>query len=206
LIPSVNIRASYGLELVDGLTGGPLLGSSSVRARGTDVKPFLVRASRWVFEGLAPPKAVFEIEADSYVPRVLTTGSAELPDAVADKAPAVLARVMMMPRTGYPFPPTLTRVVGQVRRAGTLAPIEGLTVTVTARHDDVVKGTSVTGASAQVVTTDDGQYTFWFFADPAKTPHHPSHVVAAASGAVNGPLALPLLPHRVTAIPALLMP
>src|SRR5262245_52970108 len=50
LSQSILIRhASYGIELVDALTGGPLFGDSAVTV-DSGVEPFVIAGSRWIFE------------------------------------------------------------------------------------------------------------------------------------------------------------
>jgi hypothetical protein len=71
-------------------------------------------------------------------------------------APAPLIEVSMRPRTGYPFPPSLTRLVGLIvfDDTGLIAP--GAQVKVYAEHG------GASGASASFYAADDGQYTAWF--------------------------------------------
>ena len=74
-------------------------------------------------------------------------------------------------------------------------PVAGATVTLTARHHHVTPppATTVDDADVSVTTTDNGQYTFWFFADPTKDPPLPNELlVTAQSGALTGSLATPL--------------
>jgi hypothetical protein len=204
LIQSVIVRhASYGLELVDALTGGPLLGRSAVVLASGDVEPFLANASRWVFEDLPAGAATFSIEADLYVPRQLTTGTLALPYSVPPAtSPGALVRVLMMPRTGYPFPPTLTRVVGQVRLDPSVdpasPPVAGAEVAITPRHNDGT--TTVDDPDITVYTTEDGQYTLWFVADPDRNPPIANELVATASaGGYGGSLSTQtLIPNKVT--------
>lgn len=163
-------RASYGLELVDALTGGPLVGRSTVVVTSTQATPYLVNASRWVFSTLLPtppplviPPATFVITADFYVGQTVTTGPTGnvLPDGTmlvlpnpTAGGPGYLATIPMMPRTGYPFSPTLTRVVGLVQYGS--APVPNAAVTLTPVPQPA------TPTAVTVTTTDDGQYTYWF--------------------------------------------
>ena len=170
----VTRSANYGLELVDGLTDGPLLGRSTVVETTTHLTPYRVNASRWVWEGLrARVPATFVITADHYVPRTVTTGATD-PNPPASGVPGYLARVRMWPRTGYPFSPTLTRVVGLVRFATsvdpTSPPVPAAAVTFTAVH--LSGGSSTSDPAVVVQTADDGQYTFWFhpIVPPTGTP------------------------------------
>jgi hypothetical protein len=210
--------ASYGLDLVDALTGGPLLGSSLVVETTSGVKPYLVNASRWVFEGLPPGvPARFVITARHYVAQTVTTGGA-LPNPGSGGA-GHLAVITMMPRTGYPFSPTLTRVIGQVRLApaldATSPPVPLALVTLTSAHDDQppppLPSTSVEDPPVTVTTTEDGQYTFWFLPQLGETPPIANQLTATASAVVDGhprsgSLALQnLIPNGVTNAPSILL-
>ena len=177
-------RASYGLELVDALTGGPLVGRNAVVETSSQAAPYLVNASRWVFQTLPTTPATFVITADFYVGQTVTTGSTTLPDGTVppdptSSGPGYLATITMMPRTGYPFPPTLTRVVGLVQFAS--APVAGATVTLTPTHDQPATSSqpasSVPDPAVTVTTTDDGQYTYWLLPQFTKTTDSTGKVI-----------------------------
>lgn len=179
-------RASYALELVDGLTGGPLVGSSQVAfeltgppVAGPEPVMFLVNRSRWVFEQLQND-VVFSIEAEHYLPEKRTVTAAELTGA--------LAIVAMSPRTGYPFPPALTRAVGSVRLVSG-EPVPDATVMVTPLHLVTSSSTFIAGPTLTARTADDGQYVVWFrpqtgLSDPSAQPTA-SRFNAVASATVD---------------------
>jgi hypothetical protein len=189
--------ACYGLELIDALTGGPLLGSSAVVETASQTTPYLVNASRWVFTTLPVPVATFVITADLYVGQTLTTGGT-LPNPTAS-GPGYLATILMMPRTGYPFPATLTRVVGLVQYAA--ASVADAVVVLTPGHQ------GATDPNVTVTTTDDGQYTYWFLPQLGETPPVANQLTGTVSATIGGtprtgtlPL-LNLLPNSVTYAP-----
>jgi hypothetical protein len=182
--------ARYGLELVDGLTGGPLVGwSSVVETSGHHPAPYRVNASRWVLDRPqprhphvvhpVPGPATFVITAQHYVPRTVTTGTT-FPNPPPRGVPGYLARIHLWPRTGYPFPATLTRVVGLVRFADRVdpnkPPVPLAAVTFTAVHQPPPPAppgptpSPTDAAPITIQTTDDGQYTFWLF--PVVPPLH----------------------------------
>ncbi len=172
-----------GLELVDELSGDVLVGASRVRVfrvapPGEELAAlsFLVGRSRWVFEELdrdlgTGEEARFSIDADHYFAETVETGQTAitLADPGGVPVPSLAAGVpfvglRLRPRTGYPFPPALTRVVGSVSLAG--APVVGATVTVTPRYQVTASDptTSTPGTPAFVtLTADDGQYVAWLF-------------------------------------------
>jgi hypothetical protein len=192
--------ACYGLELIDALTGGPLLGSSAVVETSSQTTPYLVNASRWVFSTLPVTPATFVITADLYVGQTLMTGGA-LPNPTAS-GPGYLATIMMMPRTGYPFPATLTRVVGLVQYAS--APVADAAVVLTPEHQS---GTTFPDPAVTVTTTGDGQFTYWFLPQLGETPPVANQLTGTVSATIGGspragtlPL-LNLLPNSVTYAP-----
>lgn len=181
-------HANYGIELVDELTDGPLVGQSLVTF--TPVGPlvassgpvvFTVGRSRWVFEDLGQ-NVVFSIHADHYIGRVLET-DADLPAVPPDDAPGVLAEVSLKPGPGYPFPPTLTRGVGQVRLHADVDPTEpvvvGAKVTITPMH-----GASP-GANFETYTDQSGQYAVWFLPDSSLDPPWATGFDAEAEATVD---------------------
>ncbi|MCA9595085.1 MAG: carboxypeptidase regulatory-like domain-containing protein [Myxococcales bacterium] len=190
-------HANYGVELLDALTGGPIIGPSRVRASllappppgsGADLEPFLVNGNRWVFENLESDVELV-IEAQHYVSSSKKTGT-DLPSIPASTFPGLLNRVTLKPRSGYPFPASVTRVIGMVRLAAILdpneSPVAGADVTITPEYP----------ASGPVLTTrtaEDGQYVMWFLPDLAQTQPLPISfsAVASATVVVNGsPLAV----------------
>jgi hypothetical protein len=189
--------ANYGLQLVDALTGGPIVGSSAVVELSSGMVPYLADGSRWVFTALPAAPATFQVTADFYVPQTLATGGG-LPDPVAG-GPGFLATVTMMPRTGYPFPPTLTRVVAQARYKGT--PVPNATVKLVALHS------GSPDPQVTLTTTDDGQFTFWFLPEQSMTPPIADHItVQVTDGFHTGsliPSPFPLNPGGVKYAPAI---
>jgi hypothetical protein len=144
----VERRARVGIELVDALTGGPVLAASRVSIDGAQV--LRATRSRWFVEDDLPALATFLVEAVGYVAETV-------PVAVPPVgAPGVLVEVPLKPRTGYPFPPALTRVVGLVVFDDTGLPAHNAEVVVTPEHG------AVDGAPLATRTTDDGQYAMWF--------------------------------------------
>jgi hypothetical protein len=203
--------ASYALELVDALTGGPLFGHNAVTETNSGAVPYRVNASRWVFEGLpSGGVANFVITAHHYVSQTLTTGGA-LPNP-QDGQPGFLAVITMMPRTGYPFSPSLTRVVGLVRLAPAVDPtspvVPRAAVALTPVHQ--AAGT-VSDAAVTVTTTDDGQYTFWFLPQLGEDPPIANRLTATATATVDGVIrtgsfpATDLIANEVTDAPHLLL-
>jgi len=204
-------NSSYALELVDALTGGSLFGHSAVTETNSGVTPYRVNASRWVFEGLpSGATANFEITARHYVPQTVTTGGT-LPDP-QDGQPGFLAVVTMMPRTGYPFPASLTRVVGLVRLDSAVdaasPAVPQAAVTLTPGHQ---AGGTVNDPPVTVTTTEDGQYTFWFLPQLTDDPPIANRLSATATATVNGVVrtgSLPLTnlnPNDVTYVPHMLL-
>jgi hypothetical protein len=188
---SVVRRASYGLELVDELTQGELVGTSQVSfdpvappLAGSAPLSFLVNRSRWVFENL-DADVVFSIAADHYLPVSVQTGGSIPGVPNADDA-GVLATVTLRPRTGYPFAPSLTRVVGEVRVSAAIDPLRSLVfdaqVTITPLHAD---SAVPEGPDLVTKTADDGQYVMWFLPDLSKEPPTATAYRATATAIVN---------------------
>jgi hypothetical protein len=182
-------HASYGLELVDKLTGAPLLGASAVTITNPPASPnqpisFLVNRSRWVFENL-DGDVTFAITADFYLSEVKTTGST-LPSVPPADQPGILVAVELRPRAGYPFPRALTRAVGAVRLHESLDPAErlvpGATVTVTPVHSELPP---VVGPVFQTLTGEDGQYAVWFLPQPALMPPNATSFDVVAQAIVD---------------------
>jgi hypothetical protein len=172
-------HASYGLELVDALTGEALIGRSTVTLREIDLSPplpasveplvFLVNRSRWVVEDL-DHDVLFEIAADYYLGEELATGI-DLPPVPPPELPGTLVTVTLKPRTGYPFPRALTRAVGAVRVDPSIDPTEPLVpkaqVSITPIYGE---SPPVDGTVFETSTADDGQYAVWFLPDLAFEP------------------------------------
>jgi hypothetical protein len=198
--------ASYGLELVDALTGGPLLGPSTVVETSSGTVPHLVNASRWVFATLPAAPATFAINADFYVGQTVTTGGT-LPNPKAT-GPGYLATVTMMPRTGYPFPLTLTRVLGRVTHAS--LPVPGATVTLSPAHYQNPQ--TVVDGDVIVTTTDDGQYTYWFLPQLSEVPPIANQLTGTVSATIGGTTftanipSINLVPNGVTNVPTVTLP
>jgi hypothetical protein len=196
---------TYGLELVDALTGGPLVGWSAAVDTTSQVVPYLVNASRWVFEGLPPAIPItFAISAHFYVPQTVTTGIA-LPNPTKT-GPGYLATITMMPRTGYPFPPTLTRVIGLVRLGASVdvntPTVTNATVTLQPIHS-APPAPPVNDNQVIVATTDDGQFTFWFLPQYLEDPpiaNQLTGIIKDESGH-QGSFAVNLTPNGVTYAP-----
>jgi hypothetical protein len=163
----VEIRAAYGLDLIDVLTGGPITGASRVEAVDDPEARSYLAASRWVFERLRAGAVSLKIEADLYTPKTILTGAGSFPLVPPPANPGVVASVPLSPRTGYPFAPNLTRVFGLVRYRPTGSPVAplavGASVTVRGRYQrTTAPPTPVTGPPLSTLTADDGQYTMWF--------------------------------------------
>ena len=208
--------ASLGLELVDELSNGSLVGTSSVTVSqisipGLILTPttFLVGRSRWVFENLSPTDEVeLAIQADGYfsetletnqtVPTLADPGGITVPSVAA---PPSLVQVRLRPRTGYAFPGSLTRVAGSVLLAG--VPVVGASVAVTPRFVDPSDPTAtIPGTPFNTLTSDDGQFVAWLF--PDITQENPTPVafdVAVTSGGHTGSLSdQPLVPQTVNGV------
>jgi hypothetical protein len=221
----VGIQPSYGLELVDVLTGGPLVGPSFVEETTSSGTAYLAQPSRWVFQGLnTTAPANFEIRARHYLSQTLVTGSLAYPNPTAGVPPNVVV-VPMMPRTGYPFSPTLTRVVGLVRLDPsvdlTSPPVPNATVVLTPSHYHLPPPPPpplpppppviVPDAPVTVTTTEDGQYTYWFL--PELGGVHPpianqlSVQVTVPMTTLHGGTSMPfhLTPNGVTYAPTVLL-
>jgi hypothetical protein len=196
----------YGLELIDAITQGSLIGRSAVTETSSGIMPFLVNRARWVFANLPPSVATFVITAPFYVEQTVTTGGS-IPNPPASGAGFLLS-VQMMPRTGYPFSPTLTRVVGLVRLAASVNPtspiVPNATVTLQPSHYDPVGGTTTFDPPVTVPTTDDGQFTYWFLPMLTETPaiaNQLTGTVADGSGHTGIIPLISFLPNGVTYAP-----
>lgn len=174
-------HANYGLQLIDELTGAALVGSSAVSVNPASPPPppspietttFPVDGSRWVFEDLVG-EVLFDVTAEFYLGQTLETG-VDIDPVPPDDEPGVLVEVHMLPRTGYPFPPALTRAVGAVRLDATVDPDQPLVpnaaITVTPIHSESPR---VEGTPFQTFTADDGQYAVWFLPEPMLEPPSP---------------------------------
>lgn len=175
-------HANYALELIDELTGDELIGSSTVLVNpvgspppppsSVEVTSFLVGRSRWVFENLVG-EVVFDIGSDFYLGQQLETGT-DIDPVPPDTDPGTVVTVQLVPRTGYPFSPALTRAVGAVRLASSVDPNESLVanaqITVTPIHSESPR---VEGTPFTTLTADDGQYVVWFLPDPMLEPPSP---------------------------------
>lgn len=155
-------RARVGIELVDALTGGPILSTSRAAVVDNDAVT-LQRSgrSRWFAEAPMPPAVTIAIDAEHYVStEVVVT----IPPPAA---PGAFVTVRLDPRTGYPFPASLTRVVGRVVFDPTDAPVAGAEVTVTPRRG------GIDDAPRLHRTTADGQLAAWFLPQPSAAPPIP---------------------------------
>ena len=171
--------ARYGLELVDQLTSGPLVAGSSVSVPAQpDAVVFQSTRSRWAFERLDGSSPVqISVDAQHYLPTILVTGTPPFA-ALPASGPGPLVQVLMVPRTGYPFPPTLTRVGGQVLFQATptslYEPATDALIRVTPRHRNTIDPSAPlhSGPHLFTRTADDGQYTMWFLPDPSVPPDY----------------------------------
>lgn len=195
--------AVIGIDLVDAMTHEPLISAGEVHADETvGVTSFAVTPSRWAFEGISPGSHEFHLRAPSYVDRTVTT--------TVPSGPGELRTFELLPRTGYPFGSTVTRVVGAVRLAATVDPatpvVTGAEVTLQAIHSVVD-----TPPESPVVTqtTEDGQYVMWFQPIPGLDPPLADQYSVSASATVGGvPMtgtlsAQALTPNRANAAPDL---
>jgi hypothetical protein len=188
-VPSFDVVsrfASYGLELVDKLTGKSLVGASRVMAEAVaspgvpaDGESFVVNRSRWAFENL-PGEVIFAIDTDHYLTESITTGVAGIPSVPPAGQPGVLHAVELLPKPGYPFPPNLTRVVGLLTYNA--APVPDADVTVTPIHSEAPL---VEGSPFVTRTGDGGQYVAWFLPDIALDPQAPVKYRVDATGSVD---------------------
>ena len=200
----VTQTSNYALDLVDVLTNGPIQGSSSVVETFSQMVPYLVNDSRWVFDALPAKQAQFVITSDYYVTQTITTTvTPGFPDPVAG-GPGYLATVTMIPRTGYPFPPTLTRVVALVKLSvggNPAAAVPNASVTLTPLH----AGSPDTAVT--LTTTDDGQFTYWFLPELTKSPpiadQITAHVTFGAHAGDLMPSPFTLVPNGVTYAPTI---
>lgn len=154
---TIERRARIGIELVDALTGGAVDAAGRVSVAG-GAEVLRATPSRWFVEDALPTPARFTIEAEGYLPE--TVDVAVPPDG----EPGALATVRLLPRTGYPFPPSLTRVVGLIVFDDTGLPARGADVTVTPAHGGAM------GAPLTTRTADDGQFAMWFLPALGLTP------------------------------------
>jgi len=145
-------RARVGIELIDALTGAPVATANRVDVAGADV--LRATASRWFIEDALPATATIVIEADGYVSETISVA------VPPDGDPGAFVEVRMKPRTGYPFPSSLTRVVGLVIFDDTGLPARAVHVTVTPEH------AGAAGTPLTTRTTDDGQFAMWFLPAP----------------------------------------
>jgi len=193
--------ASLGVELIDELTGGALLGASEItvfRAAvpGQPIEPtqYLVGQSRWVFENLTEEVRLV-IDATGYLSETLVTGQTATPLVGPPlPVPAVAAgpgyvQLTLRPRTGYPFSPAMTRVVGVVLQGG--APLVGATVALTPRFGASVAASVAVPPPFVTLTADDGQFVVWLFPNINQEPPTAVSFDVAVNGATvitNQPL------------------
>jgi hypothetical protein len=159
VIETVERHACLGVDLVDALTGGPVVGGSRVVAVGQDADAIRANRSRWFFETALAPSTDLSIVADYYVPE---TRAVTVPPPTE---PGALVEVRLLPRTGYPFGLGVTRVVGSVVFDIGGAPAIGAIATVQPLHTG-----SGTEPAVVTRTTDDGQYVMWFAPLNGATP------------------------------------
>lgn len=162
MVELIRRRVSYGLDLVDRLNGGPLIGRNRVTletlaAPGRpDPVVFVLGRSRWVFEELQND-VTFTIDAEYYLTERRTVAAADL-DGTLDV-------VHMSPRSGYPFPSSLTRVIGMARLASGL-PVGGAAISVSPMHFIPATASFIAGPAIEARSADDGQYVVWFQPEP----------------------------------------
>lgn len=152
----VERRAKVGIELLDAVTGDPISSTSRVSTAGADV--LRATTSRWFVEGSLLPSATFAIDADGYLPETITVA------VPPDTDPGAYVEVKLKPRTGYVFPPSLTRVIGLVVFDGSSQPARGVDVIVTPEHS------GASGTPLTTKTTDDGQFAMWFVPQLSLSP------------------------------------
>lgn len=187
-------RSRLGIELIDALTGAPVVSASRVDVGGAEV--LRATGSRWFVEDALPTNVTVVVDADGYVPETVTV-------ALPSGDPAPLVEVRLKPRTGYPFPASLTRVVGLVVFDATDVPARGADVTVTPQHG----GSAV--ASLVTRTADDGQFAMWFLPVSTLSPPVADGYRVDAQIVVDGVTftgslpAQPLLPNRRNDAPTL---
>lgn len=161
-----------GLDLRDALTGGPLIGSVVVSVPGIDTAQiYRTQASTYAVEAVPAGVATFRIESPNYV------GQDVVATVPAVSSAAALVPVTLQPRTGYPFPTALTRVLGMVRYQPSPAVPPVLAAGAEIRVRGVYQPVSgppspVNGPPLDTFVTDDGQYTAWFL--PLGAPSLPA--------------------------------
>lgn len=152
-------RVSCGLELVDQVTRGSIIGASRVSVQSTgpyvpgpEIVVYRINRSRWIFEELRTD-ATIVVEAEHY--------HAESVPVTAAVLNGTMLQVQMRPRAGYPFPTALTRVIGSVRSPSG-APVAGAVVQIFPFHLVPETSSFVSGTMITTRTTADGQYVMWF--------------------------------------------
>ncbi|MBX3249809.1 MAG: hypothetical protein KF901_21710 [Myxococcales bacterium] len=158
----VEADVRLGLDLVDGLTGDRLVGPSEVTNADVDTAlVYRTTGSTYAIERIPAGATTFRVEAAHYVAREVV---ATIP---APPGVGPILTVTLLPRTGYPFPLGLTRVVGSVRyQAESMVPpilAVGAEVRVRGVYDTSSGPSSpLNGPPFDTLVTDDGQYTAWF--------------------------------------------
>lgn len=187
-------RSHLGIELIDALTGAPVVGASRVDVGGAEV--LRATSSRWFVEETLPATVTIVADADGYVSETISV-------ALSPADPAPLVEVRLKPRTGYPFPPSLTRVIGLVVFDATELPVRGAEVTVTPEHGGAA------GAILVTRTAGDGQFAMWFLpvsalAPPLADGYRVDAQIVVGSVTFTGSLSSqPLLPNRRNDAPIL---
>jgi hypothetical protein len=220
------LQASLGLELVDELTADSLVGASHVTVfRATvpdqELQPtsFLVGRSRWVFENLGDAEEIrIDVDSDFYFSEVIETGQTAftladpggvpIPSLLTDATRFVTLR--LRPRTGYPFPSALTRIVGSVLLKG--SPVPDADVQVTARYRIAAGSDNSAPAPGEppfeTRTGDDGQFVAWLF--PNVDQDFPAAIAFDATATVPGHtgtvLDQPVVPQTVNGVTIPLAP
>ncbi|MEM9189376.1 MAG: hypothetical protein AAGF12_09380 [Myxococcota bacterium] len=209
----VERRVRFGVELVDKLTGGTPVGFTRVNADDSQAHPFSTAPALWVFERLSSDPTEISIRSDHYLPEAFVV---DLPLPMSSDVPR-MQTVPLSPRTGYPFPATLTRVVGVVRidrGPDGIHPAAGASVEVRPQHQAVGGGVPHSGSPLVTRSADDGQYTMWFQSDGTVPDTHASlpfrcdiEVTADVGGVPTTRLlsAVPLLAHRTRPAPSLII-
>ncbi len=150
LVETLLRRARWGVELVDGLRGGPLLSTSRVQSAGASIPALRANDSRWYLEDVPAGTYTLRIEAPGYVP-------VEVQRTIAATDPGVLDVVELLPAPGYPFSPTTRRVSGELRLlAADGEPAVDALLTFT-----VITGPGTTGRT-ETRSVTGGLYTMWF--------------------------------------------
>lgn len=158
-----------GLELVDELTGRPISGPAQVSLRALDRELLPASPGRWFVEGALPPTVVVTVDASGFVPEETSVAVPPVP------TPGRLLQLRLKPAVGYPFPPSITWLVGSVLVDSSGAPAPGAEVLVTPLH------AAVDGSILSTRTDSGGQFVAWFRPTSSTPPLADSYRLTATA-------------------------